>query len=512
MYRYFVFVSQFFFLLLCWIKTNLYMRNLITILLLWVILPKCVYAQIDESLHKQILLMSKSAYEQNDDLLQGQIQMIKYGNMKKARKLLTKSYKSGNKRAACFIAGSYLMEDTTSVGIGKAMEWLQKVPDDSLAVIMLYPIYNDKNCAFYDEAKGKEYIFRAADMGDAQALFDAGTLYLKGERGVDKDFDKAMEYYHSAALKYEPRACVAMATYLLKSEYSDEESINEAYHYACVADSMGIAGARFIIGIIKSMSGEQYDPVRAAALLFPFAKEGNPEAMAELGRLMMWDDAVHKDSEQALKYFEASAAKGHLQAYYYLAYYYRYGKDRNLELAKKNIKYCYEMAPDNFDYRRCYAEILMDRLDFFDGVPKTNGFKVDSVFVDSLLAPGIEINDWYTLNYFVKRYIAQKRFPEAYDMAARTRYHRASRNEYDGDNNRQLVMRAMIDNPTSKNIAFVADRAERGDVIAQKVLGSYYYRQKKYSKARHFYELAVKQGDSCAKTELKYMNELLRMK
>ena len=57
------------------------MRNLITILLLCVILPKCVYAQFDESLHKQILLMSKSAYEQNDDLLQGQIQMIKYGNM-----------------------------------------------------------------------------------------------------------------------------------------------------------------------------------------------------------------------------------------------------------------------------------------------------------------------------------------------------------------------------------------------------------------------------------------------
>ena len=50
------------------------------------------------------------------------------------------------------MATSYLMEDSTDVGVGKAMKWLLKVPDDSLSVRMLCELYNDSNSIFFDKA------------------------------------------------------------------------------------------------------------------------------------------------------------------------------------------------------------------------------------------------------------------------------------------------------------------------------------------------------------------------
>lgn len=435
------------------------------------------------------------------------------GDMKKARKLLTKSYKEGNERAASYMATSYLMEDSTDVGVGKAMKWLLKVPDDSLSVRMLCELYNDSNSIFFDKAKGDEYLFRAADMGDPRALFFTGRAYLNGERGVEIDRAKAMTCFQMAAQKREPNACYVVVVCSFEYGIPDDETYEKLYRYACYADSMGIIDARKYIGLMKCMGkGTEYDPVRAAVLLSPFANAGDPLAMTTLGNLFLEGEGVQKDRGKALKYFKEAAAMDYVDAYYSLAMYYRCGKDRDIELAEKYAKRCYESCPDEYMYRRGYAMILMDEFRSFD-VEKENyltDYKVDSVLVDSLLLPGIALNELYALDYFVKRYISKERFTEAYDLAARIRYHKGVDDEMLGNSNRQLVMRAMINKPTPQNISFIKDRADRGDVVAQRVLGSYYYRKKKYKLAQHYYKLAIEQGDSAAKTELKYMEDVIK--
>jgi hypothetical protein len=109
------------------------MRYIITALLLFFLVPVC--AQVHYS-----------------DEQKGIVFMLQ-GDMKKARKLLTKSYKEGNERAASYMATSYLMEDSTDVGVSKAMKWLLKVPDDSLSVRMLCELYNDSNSIFLTRRK-----------------------------------------------------------------------------------------------------------------------------------------------------------------------------------------------------------------------------------------------------------------------------------------------------------------------------------------------------------------------
>jgi uncharacterized protein len=56
-----------------------------------------------------------------------------------------------------------------------------------------------------DYDKAREWFEKAADKGDAGAMFNLGRLYANGY-GVAKDYDKAREWYEKAADKDEAGA------------------------------------------------------------------------------------------------------------------------------------------------------------------------------------------------------------------------------------------------------------------------------------------------------------------
>ena len=56
----------------------------------------------------------------------------------------------------------------------------------------------------YDSAF--EYFTKAAELGEAEAHFNLGWMYEKGEGGVEKDMNKAVHHYAEAAIGGHPRA------------------------------------------------------------------------------------------------------------------------------------------------------------------------------------------------------------------------------------------------------------------------------------------------------------------
>jgi len=57
-----------------------------------------------------------------------------------------------------------------------------------------------------DHVRALKYFTKAAELGEAEAHFNLGWMYEKGERGVEKDMNKAVHHYAEAAIGGHPRA------------------------------------------------------------------------------------------------------------------------------------------------------------------------------------------------------------------------------------------------------------------------------------------------------------------
>lgn len=122
-----------------------------------------------------------------------------------------------------------------------------------------------------------KWIGMAAELGNAEALFNMGIFYLEG-MGCDQDMEKCASYLHRAARRRHPEAQFAYADLL--------------------ANGWGI----------------EQDEKRAVKWYLDAAENGHVEAMYRLGEIYEEGRGTNVDLAAAAKWYNAACEKGHRMA------------------------------------------------------------------------------------------------------------------------------------------------------------------------------------------------------
>lgn len=134
-----------------------------------------------------------------------------------------------------------------------------------------------------------ERVTRQAEEGDVNSQLTLGYMYLYGENGVSKDYEKAFRYYSMAAAQ------------------NDSIAVNNV-------------GSLYYSGI-----GTEKNYLKAAAMFDRAAKLGNIEASVNLAFIYLSGENVGKNSRAAMELFKQAARKDNPTAKFMLGYAYYKG-------------------------------------------------------------------------------------------------------------------------------------------------------------------------------------------
>jgi TPR repeat protein len=170
----------------------------------------------------------------------------------------------------------------------------------SAARALVY-MYQDRG----EKKKAADFSFRVAELGDASyfgsAHFQMGVLYVKGEDGVKKDYNKAIESFLKAV-----------------------ES----------GGKLGYGAAEFNLGLIYFYGyGVKKDRKTAAEWMIKAAEHHELDAQVNLGYMYEHAEGVERDYLKAKEWYEKAAKRGAATAQYNLGVLYMngsFGKADNL--------------------------------------------------------------------------------------------------------------------------------------------------------------------------------------
>lgn len=165
-----------------------------------------------------------------------------------------------------------------------------------------------------DHRKALEMITAAAEAGHPEAVSTMGYLYSKGEM-VPQDDAKAVEWFRKGAEKGSLKSQLNLGLMLRQSktlEHSPEESLE----WITKAADSGLLEARAVLGRLL-FTGDRYlspDYPRAFQYLLQPAEEGDPICQNMVGVCYRDGRGVSQDLKAAEEWFRKSALQNHLKA------------------------------------------------------------------------------------------------------------------------------------------------------------------------------------------------------
>ena len=163
-----------------------------------------------------------------------------------------------------------------------------------------------------DLEQARCYFEKAAELGNADALYGLGKLYLKPEL-PDYDPDKAVEYLEEAAQKDNAFAKYQLGKLLCQEELVEKDIARGLPLLEELAEN-GVTVASYIAGKVY-LKEEGWQDIKKAILYFrQAAGDGNSFAEYQLGRLYYFGNGVRADREKGLEYLKESAAHGNQYA------------------------------------------------------------------------------------------------------------------------------------------------------------------------------------------------------
>ena len=156
--------------------------------------------------------------------------------------------------------------------------------------------------------QARYYFEKAAQLGNADALYGLGKLYLKQEFH-DYDPAKAVEYLEQAAAKGNAFAKYQLGKLLCQGELVPKDIARGLPLLEELAQN-GVTFASYIAGKVY-LKEEGWMDIKKAILYFrQAAEDGNSFAEYQLGRIYYFGNGVRVDREKGLDYLKESAAHG----------------------------------------------------------------------------------------------------------------------------------------------------------------------------------------------------------
>lgn len=152
------------------------------------------------------------------------------------------------------------------------------------------------------------YFEKAVGMGNADALYGLGRLYLRPEF-PDFDPTKAIAYLEQAVEKNNAFAKYQLGKLLCQGEFMEKDIAKGLPLLEELAQN-GVSFAAYIAGKVYLKEEGWWDVKKAIAYFQQAAEDGNSYAEYQLGKIYYFGNGVRIDREQGLEYLKASAAHG----------------------------------------------------------------------------------------------------------------------------------------------------------------------------------------------------------
>lgn len=236
---------------------------------------------------------------------------------------------------ACGESSSPLSKQETAPSAENRLALLQKQADsgDADAQFNLGVMYRKGEGAPKDDTIAMEWYQKAAAQGHANAQFILGTMYDYG-KGAPKDDVKAVEWYQKAAAQGQ-----ADAQFILGWKYADGEDIPKdaakAVEWFQKAAAQGHADAQYRLARTYYLGeGVPKDVAKAAEWLQKAASQGHADAQYKLGWMYDNGEGVSKDDAKAVEWYQKAAVQGHAEAQHNLGLMYDNGEGVPKDFAK----------------------------------------------------------------------------------------------------------------------------------------------------------------------------------
>ena len=161
---------------------------------------------------------------------------------------------------------------------------------------------------------------RAADAGDAAAMFRLGDCYFHGQ-GVEADSAQAMEWYQKAADAGNAEGMTRLGDCYFHGQGVEVDYEQAVEWYQTAADAGDAAAMSRLGDCYFQGRGIAMNFVRAAEWYQRAAEAGNSDGMVGLGRCYEDGYGVEQDDELAMEWYQKAANAGNAEAEERLAEY-----------------------------------------------------------------------------------------------------------------------------------------------------------------------------------------------
>ena len=270
--------------------------------------------------------------ENKIDLIKNELNNLHSDNMQNGKtpndinKVVYQSESSAHNQEDQFLAVEYLLKSIVYHSKNdylKALEWLVKAAEkgDSDAMYNIGMLYYEGLGVDQNYSLSKDWYLKASENGNVFAMNNIGNQYKEG-LGVAKDYDNAIEWYRKAA-----KTGNSDAMENIGDMYSDglgvekdEEKANEYWDKAFVEHD----------DTIELFEGSTWyknqDYVKAMDWYIKSAQNGNSIAMIQIGSLYKDGLGVKQDYRKAMKwYVKAALTSNDSDALFYIGHLYENG-------------------------------------------------------------------------------------------------------------------------------------------------------------------------------------------
>ncbi|KAK7097333.1 DAP3-binding cell death enhancer 1-like [Littorina saxatilis] len=166
-----------------------------------------------------------------------------------------------------------------------------------------------------DKEQAAAYYRMAADVGHVQSIFNLALMTLKGEGGVVKDREEALQLLKRAAHHGLAQAQTYLGVYYTEDEDNQQDFAQAASFFQAAADQNDAEG-QYFLGICQENGwGVESDDEEAARLYSAAAELGHDGAMYNIAAFHEYGlGGVRRDEEEAMKLYKRSAELGNESA------------------------------------------------------------------------------------------------------------------------------------------------------------------------------------------------------
>ncbi len=169
----------------------------------------------------------------------------------------------------------------------------------------------------------------AAAAGNVLAMSQLGVLHEEG-RGVDKNHEKALDWYRKAAEKGDPASMAALARLLPRSDPQAKTLLRQSA-------SAGDADAQYALGLELAGRGEERLWAESHEWMLKSARQGHVGAQIVVGQQLLEGKVVKSDIAQGVDWLARAARSGNPVANFLIGRSYLARGEASGEAARKHL-------------------------------------------------------------------------------------------------------------------------------------------------------------------------------